>query len=145
MENIPSQSNPQIVPQPIQQSTQQTEKPKSSKTKWILIIFGALEFLIPLSYLLFVLPQLQSLYKSLNISIPWTFYLNFVLFVCMILMGVMQILIGILSLDAKLGRNKTKAVIILGLILPILLITITIIGGFAANVAVNSMVSQELK
>jgi hypothetical protein len=127
---------------PLQQTPVIIEK---SKTKWILIMLGVLEFFLSLLFLLFVLPQIQFLYKSLNVSIPWTVYFSLVLFICMMITGFIQILIGLFSLDVKLGRNKTKAVIVLGLVLPILLILSTIIGGFIGNIAVNSMLNQELK
>lgn len=100
----------------IQQTPVIAEKPKPSKRRWLLIILGLVEIIPPFIVMFLIFPNLGLLYKSLNLNIPINFYLGFFLFGLALLIAVSQLIIGIFSLDTKIGKRKTSALIILGLV-----------------------------
>lgn len=106
----PIQQNASTVSNPISTTLAQP-RPKNA----LLIILGILEIPFPLFslYLLFPLLSLQST-LGVNSFGP---FLGLAIFVIAILFAITQIIIGAFSYDEKLGKQKTKALIISGLIL----------------------------
>lgn len=88
--------------------------------KKFLLFFGILE--IPFPFMaIYVLFSLLSLHKIFGANFV-NHFLGLGFFVIVLGVAFAQIAVAILSLDLKLGRAKTKGLIILGLILAVLII-----------------------
>lgn len=107
---------PQVPVAPIPVTQKSTSQTHSRKV--LLIILGVLE--IPLSAIfLYVSIPLIELYNNLgtNSIAP---YIGLGIFAIALLVALTQIVLGLFSLDLKFGKQKTKDLIILGLILAVL-------------------------
>lgn len=94
--------------------------PQTHSKKTMLIILGILEIPFPAIALYILLPLLK-LQDTLGTNFIAPF-IGFGFFIIALLIALAQLVAGIFSFDLKLGQQKTKGLIIVGLILGVLTI-----------------------
>ncbi|GEM_PF-2857505 len=99
----------------------------NSKLKWILIILGILEIPLPAFFLFSILPNLISINNNVGAN-SLSSYFGIGFFAVLLLVAVSQLITGLLSLESRFGKIKTKVLISSGIILSLLAIPVIILS-----------------